>query len=393
MKRSMALGFTLALGGCGSAPAPVQKPGVPLSGKPALHHLVWHADTLYATGTTREALVLGRDPVVAVGGAVVYALDRNYNPKWMAGFGHTTVRSLATGPAGDLWFVGDFSGAFGGGGRLMKSAGQRDCVVGRVSPQGDVRWATKIGGPGEDTCGALVVDSSGAWLGGQFEQFLVSPKLSAEGPADGFVARVDRDGGLLGGWRVGGPGAETVDALAIAGSTVAVAGTFDQDFKVRFTPLLTPVGGAGAFVMGLGVDGKPTWARVLGHQPDTRPHALVPTVAGGWAVAGEAQGAAFVEGLDKGGVRRWRHDLKGWSHANRLVRDGSDLVVAGAAKGAALGRLSAAGDLLEQFRCGGGADRATGVAVSPAGDAWWVGDLTSAADCADAGGVIVRWGR
>jgi hypothetical protein len=391
MNRTPWLLTPLLLLACGGPPPTPSKPGVPLPGTPTLSDLAWAGDTLYAAGTAQAEVTLGNTAVAKPHSGVIYALDQNLNPKWIVGFGATTLRRLVLGPKGDLWFAGEFEGVFGGGGHIIKSRGGTDCVIGRVSTAGDVRWATHLGGPGDDRCPALVVDAGGAWLGGQFHQFLVEPSLSATGPSDGFVARISADGSIVRGWTVGGPGDDTVQALALAGTTLAVTGTFTQDFKPRFTKLLTPVGGAGAYVLGLNPEGKISWARVLGHQPNTLPHRLIATVSGGWAASGEAQGAAWIEGLNKGGVRTWIHAPSGWTNAPYLLRDGSDLLVAGAAQGAALLRLSAGGEPVEHSTCGGGADTATALTATPAGDVFWVGRLATDAPCANAGGVIAPW--
>ncbi|MCB9524199.1 MAG: hypothetical protein H6702_12645 [Myxococcales bacterium] len=384
----------LLMAACSGGPRPVaRKDGVALPGDVDAAGLVHHDGGLIVGGTARAAADLGQTPLTPGPGGLVVALDKNLNAMWGAGLGggKVVVRAFAPGPGGDVVFAAQFQGAFGGGGTLIKSHGKTDCVVGRMSAQGNVRWATRIGGGGEDDCPGLTATEDAVFVAGTFGPLLVEPELAGIGGRDAFVVRLDADGAIQGAVAFGGPGDEVVTGMALKGTVLAVVGTFTADFQAKFTPLKVPLQGPGGFIVGVDVDPTLRWGRVVG-RAHTVPAAVVGTVDRAWVVAGSQKGAGFISRLDKGGNPQWRQDLSGWTAANALAMDGSDVLVAGAARGLAIRRLTSAGEAVEDYRCGDGTDAATGLAVTPAGDVAWTGRLAKASACAPAGGVAGRWG-
>ncbi len=393
--RSALACVSLFLCACSGGPRPQPpKDAAALPGR--LHAVgVVHTDTgLIVGGTAQEGAVLGQTPLTPGPGGLIVGVDGGLHPVWGAGLGggQVTLQAFAPGPNGDVVFTARFLGAFGGGGTLIKSHGKADCVAGRVAPTGEVRWVTHLGGAGEDDCPGLVATDSAVFVAGSFGPMLVTPRLDAQGGRDGFVTRLSaKDGQVEASVAFGAGGDEQVLALALKGSTLAVVGTFNRDFQYRYAVLNAPMDGPGAFIAGLDVDLKPTWARVVGRAL-TRPVAVAGTVDRGWVVAGTVAGAGFITGLDKGGNAQWRRDLAGWSAVHGLAVDGSDVLVAGAARGVALKRLSGSGEPLDQYTCGDGADAATAIAINLSGDVAWAGQLAKAARCGPAGGVVGRWG-
>lgn len=122
---------------------------------------VWAAYTFSSEAT------FGGENVNTAGGDDI-AISR-YSP---GGTHQTTVRygndsgdsieDLAALPDGDIIAVGSVTGTvFFGGGQTVDSRGNRDAVVLRLAPSGDVRWARGWGGEGRDEFTGVVVTAGG----------------------------------------------------------------------------------------------------------------------------------------------------------------------------------------------------------------------------------------
>ncbi len=122
-----------------------------------------------------------------------------------------SAAGIALGPDGSIYVSGDFAGTADFPSDVadvdLTSAGARDGFVLKLTPNGSVVWARGMGGSGDDVASSVAVASDGTvYATGRFEgnaNFGAQP-LSAVGPIDAFVAKLDASGNGLWAERMGG---------------------------------------------------------------------------------------------------------------------------------------------------------------------------------------------
>lgn len=216
--------------------------------------------------------------------------------------------------------------------------------------------------------------------------------LTSAGSTDVFVARFDAQGVPAWALRLGGPGADTAQALTAWAERLVVAGSFGGNVDVGEHLLEAP----SAFALALGGDGAPAWVRLLG--PEAMPQALAAGSGGALYLAGHFRGHlqigahsldshgqsdTFLGRLDEQGAPRWlvqlggpgmdharalavtrRGVLLGGTFEDRLAVGQSELASAGASDVLAVELDGEAGALILARRFGGpGYDELTALAA------------------------------
>jgi hypothetical protein len=160
--------------------------------------------------------------LTAHAGAVVYSTAA-------CGKGQTWGNAAALGSDGELWVSGSSDGAglpvtndavqrqFGG---YASPSGAGDAFVFRWSADGQsLRYATYLGGTGDESADALLSDQQGGvWIGGTTtsRDFPVTSNAlqhTSGGGADGFLAHMDQRGRLLFSTYLGGSGNDQITAI------------------------------------------------------------------------------------------------------------------------------------------------------------------------------------
>ncbi len=359
----------------------------------------------------------------------------------LGGVGADVGQDVAFGPGGDTYVVGqtqspDFplQGALDG----ALTGNAADAFVARIDTDGQLVYATFLGGSGEDRAYAVHVDDNGiATIGGETSSadFPTASALrtALAGSSDGFVARLAADGTALQ-WStlLGGDGADAVrgvTATSTGGVVYAAGETTSTDFPITPNATQGARGGAqDAFVVELFGGNSLSFATYLGGSADDAASAIA--IAGdGFAlfVAGTTESADFPVSVgalrgsnptapnDDGFVTAWdavaipagyayRYSTYlGGAAFDRLAAIDADaalnVYVAGqstssdypvlnafqfsplAAPEAIVTHLDGNGALVYSTYLGasGGSSVATGIAVDPAGRAWITGG-TAAAD-------------
>ena len=152
---------------------------------------------------------------------------------WRAGeMGTDTAQAVAVATNGDVLVAGRFSGTVDFGGVTLTARGSGDAFLARLDRDGHLLWAQQGGGTsGADTAYAVAVDGDGnALMVGAFDTsaiFGATTIYAASSTYDGFVAKYDLAGNVLWARRGGGTGDDQVRAVAAdAAGSVFIGGYF-----------------------------------------------------------------------------------------------------------------------------------------------------------------------
>lgn len=212
---------------------------------------------------------------------------------------------------------------------------------------GAVAWKLAVDSTEWSVIAALAAtpDDGGAVIGGAFSGTLriADQVASSAGQSDGFIARLTAAGGVAWLVRVGGPLADAVHGVAVAGDRIAVAGTFATGADLLGEPLpafndRSPR--ADGFVTELDGRGQRRWVQTFGGEADD-------AVAG---VAIDARGRIAVAATARDTVRIGATELTASGTADGLVAwwgpDGTQLsaVLVGGADFDGLRAIVPAGD-------------------------------------------------
>lgn len=162
---------------------------------------------VYLVGVTDGAIDFGGGITVESGGArdlFVVQISEQGVPQWaMTAGGPDDTADLvycAVAPDGDLLVSGAFSGTMTfPDAPPLESQGNSDIYLARVSPGGQVRWASRFGGQGNDSSRGVAVGAGGEIaMTGEFAGTATfgGPDHDSLGFLDMFVARYRPDGAL-----------------------------------------------------------------------------------------------------------------------------------------------------------------------------------------------------
>jgi hypothetical protein len=208
-------------------------------------------------------------------------------PAWQSAFSPTPgnsfqseIKASTTDAAGNVYVVGDFGGSLQLGATTLVSAGGENVFVAKWSPVSRTFvWALRLGGTANDFARAVAVSGNSVYVGG----FFSSPSLvvgsttllntsgsNNNGFSDGFVVKLlDAGTSASFGWaqQVGGTASDDIYALAAAGSSVYVAGSFSSATAQFAGAAFANVGDSDVFVAKLtdaGATASLAWAQRAG---------------------------------------------------------------------------------------------------------------------------------
>jgi hypothetical protein len=235
----------------------------------------------------------------AGGDAFVAAYAASGRLRWatyLGGKGNESGNVIAVDNQGDVYVTGSTISAdfpVTPGSRRPHLAGAQNAFVARYDGSGHLRWATYLGGSGQDEGNGIAVDGQGnVYLTGDTDStdFPVTPGAvqarKGDFATDAFVASYDRQGHLRWATFLGGTDQDEGDAIAVDGQgTVYLTGSTNSfDFPVtpgaRQRQLAGPFD---AFVASYDPAGRPRWATYLGGSGQDEGNGIATTVA---AIAG-----------------------------------------------------------------------------------------------------------
>lgn len=183
------------------------------------------------------------------------------------------VNATATDGNGNVYVAGNFSGTVSFGGTALTSAGASDAFVAKWNSAANrFEWAQRAGSAGFDYATSVAVAGTSVYVGGYFADAIAfgSTTLTTAGPNPGavaaFVAKL-ADAGTTSRFVWAKSAGQYVEALAVAGANVYVAGSFSAATAGFGATTLANAGASDVFVAKLvdaGNDAVFAWAQPAG---------------------------------------------------------------------------------------------------------------------------------
>ncbi|MGD8276986.1 MAG: hypothetical protein PVH00_03120 [Gemmatimonadota bacterium] len=236
----------------------------------------------YVTGAFMESLSFEDGPTLRGAGgndAFVARYDGEGSVMWARVFGGAggsdAIYGLASDARSNVYIVGTASGTFplDDRGAEFSTSAQRAAVLVSWGPDGSLRWTRTFGAGVPLAYAVRVAPGDRVWVTGEFEG---EADLDGDGEADlpaprdrdGFVARFDADGALLGAWAVPLPAVPTF----AADGDLLLAGGFGGPLEQRYgrpdfdgdgeaDVEASVAGSTGAWIARYSADGELRWVR------------------------------------------------------------------------------------------------------------------------------------
>ncbi len=209
---------------------------------------------------------------------------------WTLGFGGTGTdqpNAVAAGN-GAVVLAGLFSDTVSVGDLEVTAANAYDVFAMAVDPDGSPRWVQRFGGQGNDIAHAVAVDADGsAVVVGSFSEKLdvADETFSTGGGQDIFVVRLGPNGEPVWAKAFGGAGDDIALAVTISGDSIFIAGEFSV--TAGFDDMIVQSEGeTDAFFAALDGDGAVLWVSASGGKGFDSATALAPLPDGGFAATG-----------------------------------------------------------------------------------------------------------
>jgi len=244
----------------------------------------------------------------------IQKLDTDGNFLWVKSIGGVTydqTTSLDVDASGNVLVTGYFEGTadFDPGAGLfnLSSHGDRDMFIVKLSTNGDLLWATAIGGDLWDLGNRIVTDDSGnVYVVGVFQETVdFDPgsgvfNVTSSSLADSFILKLEPQGDFDWVKTLDGNDEESsinVRSVSInSNNDIIVSGIFQETMDINPgapQDLRTSNGFFDIFVVQLNADGDFIWGNTHGNEEPSD---------GVWAANSDAQGNVYVTGHFKGTV-------------------------------------------------------------------------------------------
>ena len=230
-----------------------------------------HVDSnnnIIVTGRFSSNVITFGTTILTLAGSMdvfIVKYDAYGNLLWAKGAGggsNDEGYSLSTDDSGNIYVSGYFTQPARFGTIQLISDGQADMFLAKYDPSGNVLWAKRAGGKGDDRATSVKTDASGnSYITGYYTNYSISfaSVLLPNEPGDNsFLAKYDTNGNVL--WAIGVGGDSQALDLTLFNSDVYVCGSFQADKLVYGTTNLIINGNSDFFILNCDTDGKPNWA-------------------------------------------------------------------------------------------------------------------------------------
>ena len=278
--------------------------------------------------------------------------------EWTVRFGtQCLAEDLAEAMDGGVFIVGSVGSADGTGG---EPSGGTDALAARVDEDGSLRWTVRFGGSGDDAFERVIALADGGCIAMGFTRSTDGHARACRGGKDGFLVRLDRDGGLMWNKCLGGSADDELTDIVcseeglifVCGRTMSRNGdmTSNKGGWDAWTACLDPENGKPVWREGYGTAGDDGFTSIItdydrilvlgtfadGEAPENGvyPMALCMSLSGeelwlnalgvlnggtmrviapaasGWLLAGEAGLSSLMMPTNRGGMDLWLMNLR-----------------------------------------------------------------------------------
>lgn len=182
---------------------------------------------------------------------------------------------IATDNAGNIYTAGCYKLTSTFDNISVTSAGDFDIFIAKYSPAGNLLWFKTAGGTSKDEADKIFIGADGnIYIGGMFSgiaQFDGITLTSNGGELSGediFLAKISPDGNYQWVKQYGGTSQDFIIDMAMINNDVFITGQYYGTFTAS-GGISLPSGGSSTakFVMRIGADGVPAWAKNTGGNP------------------------------------------------------------------------------------------------------------------------------
>ncbi|PCC70700.1 hypothetical protein SAMN02745121_05415 [Nannocystis exedens] len=211
-----------------------------------------------------------------------------------------SAHSVDIAEQGDVVVAGVFGGTLELGGEVLTSAGGLDLFVARWTAAGELLWARRFGGPGDEHETSVSVGSDDRLLlVAEFSDTLELPGLAplvSLGLSDILVLQLTADGAPEWARGFGGPGLELAPRAVVDGAgDIILSAAFEATIDLGGGPLAA-ADARDLLLAKLDASGFHLWSKAFGNFADAAAHDLSVADDGDIAVAGW-----FANAIDLGG--------------------------------------------------------------------------------------------
>ncbi len=198
--------------------------------------------------------------------------SQNYQWAKAAGWiGQDAARAVAVDEDGNVYVAGQYGGYSQFDSIFCYGNGTYEAFLAKYNSVGDIQWVRHAGGPNEDYATGVCIDTEGfIYITGYFLDsiFFDDLKLESEDLHDVFIAKYSPSGELVWAKRAGGRGEDRSYAIvADPHGDVAITGQFTGTATFDFS-FVTSSGDYDAFIAKYGNNGVCQWVRKSGGAND-----------------------------------------------------------------------------------------------------------------------------
>lgn len=181
--------------------------------------------------------------------------------------GQNSLFDLHTLPGGENLIGGYYSANLTLGTTNLPNLGGSDGLITKTDAQGNFLWARSLSGPGNEIIRNITIDQQGdIIILGEFESGanFSGTQLSNDGEADGFLAKLNPDGGIIWVKSISNENYAGFNEVNVdANGNIYALGEFTNSISIGPTTLTTGTSKNILFVK-FSPDGNPLWARTFG---------------------------------------------------------------------------------------------------------------------------------
>lgn len=235
-------------------------------------------------GNTQGTMIIESDTLIHLDSTDLFVVkyDANGNKIWskgLPGMGIAGGRAISSDGFENTYIAGSFEENIIIDNVVFNSttAPYNDIFISKFSPSGTLIWAKQFGGTGDDYARGIDVDASGnIYVSGVFSNSINFDGLilTAAGSSDIFLIKMDSNGNIIWGKKIGNNGAEEGCEMEVnENGEVFITGGFSQSITLGLTNF-NSIGFRDVFIAKLDSSGNFIWAKSAGSNQDDVNYAI-----------------------------------------------------------------------------------------------------------------------